>query len=48
MLTEFIRQGLPTDNQSDSYKHRVIWMNLWKWLYGSQTGWEDSIIEHYP
>jgi hypothetical protein len=48
MLTEFIRQGLPTDNQSDSYKHRVIWMNLWKWLHGNQTGREDSIIEHYP
>ena len=49
MLPEFIRNWLFIDNQSDAYKHRVIWMNAWKWLWGPQEEErEDSIIEHYP
>lgn len=48
MMEEFIRQWLPWDNQSDAYKHRVIWMNLWQWLCGRGSESEDSIIEHYP
>jgi ectoine hydroxylase-related dioxygenase (phytanoyl-CoA dioxygenase family) len=48
MPVEFIRQWLPIDNQTDAYKHRVIWMNLWQWLYGRRDGHEDSIIDRYP
>jgi hypothetical protein len=48
MLTEFIGVWPPLDNQTDCYKHRIIWMNLWKWLYGAGDEGEDSIIDRYP
>lgn len=47
MLAEFIRVWLPLDNQTDAYKHRVIWMNVWKWLC-SDAERESGIVEHYP
>jgi len=48
MLSEFNRVWLPLDNQSDAYKHRVMWMNAWRWLQGEGQDAEDSIIDHYP
>jgi hypothetical protein len=47
MLTEFIRVWPATDSQTDAYKHRIIWMNLWNWLWGGGPP-EDSIIDRYP
>jgi hypothetical protein len=47
MLTEFISVWPPTDSQTDAYKHRVLWMNLWNWLWGGGST-EDSIIDRYP
>ena len=46
-LTDFIRVWPPLDNQTDCYKHRLIWMDVWKWLYGEE-GREDTIIDRYP
>lgn len=48
VMMDFIRNWLPTDNQSDAYKHRVIWMNVWQWLHGPGYQPESSIIERYP
>ena len=48
LLTDFNRVWLPLDNQSDAYKHRVLWMNAWQWLQGIRRDTEDSIIDHYP
>jgi hypothetical protein len=48
VLTSFNRVSLPIDNQSDAYKHRVIWMNCWNWLMGGDRTGESSIIDHYP
>jgi hypothetical protein len=47
MLTEFIGEWPALDSQTDCYKHRLIWMNLWSWLNGAADT-EDSIIDRYP
>lgn len=48
LYPEFIRSQLPIDNQSDAYKHRVMWMDLWTWLWGGQPETGPTIIDHYP
>jgi hypothetical protein len=48
ILPQFNRVWLPIDNQSDAYKHRVMWMNAWKWLWGAGEEREECIISRYP
>ncbi len=48
ILSDFNRVWLPIDHQSDAYKHRVVWMNVWNWLWGAVDAQENSIIDRYP
>ena len=29
--------SLPIDGQSEAYKHRLLWRNVWDWLHGEQV-----------
>jgi len=48
MRPKFVGNWLPIDNQSDAYKHRVIWMDVWRWLNGEEIVAPSSMIKHYP
>lgn len=47
LLESFNRIWLPIDSQTDAYKHRVIWMNCWKWWHGTPPQ-ESCIVDHFP
>ena len=48
MKTRMIGSALPYDDASSRYKHRVMWMDIWNWLYGEKVEQEDTIVTHYP
>ena len=48
MKTRMIGSALPYDDASSRYKHRVMWMDIWNWLYGENVEQEETIVTHYP
>jgi hypothetical protein len=39
---------LDIDDQSDAYKHSVLWMQIWNWLHGKAVDQEETVITHFP
>lgn len=48
MKTRLTTSSLPIDDGSSAYKHRVMWMDVWNWLYGEKVAEEETVVTHYP